>query len=332
MRRSLENGRVGIDGRSKSSGTKWGGATYVHNLLLNIPFLDALLETSPSNNFLWNNLRVPKEARRRGWLAYHAPNYTAPLRLDVPLILSVHDLAYLDRKEWYPYRNGPLRKAFYKASIRKASRIIVPSFFTRREMISRFPQVKDRVRVIPLAASSSFYPDLEEAARIALEYDLPDRYLLHVGDLHPRRRMDLMAEAAREAGLPLVLVGRELVAIPEEDFTIRLEGISTGSLRGIYSGAEALLYFSEYEGFGLPVLEAMACGTPVVAGSRASIPEVCGDAAVLVSGGADEFAVGIMEALENREEYSRLGLARAEQFSWKKTAEMTIAVYRELVP
>ena len=205
MKRSLENGRIGIDGRSKSSHAKWGGATYVHNLLLNIPFLDALLETSPSNNFLWNNLRVPKEARRRGWLAYHAPNYTAPLRLDVPLILSVHDLAYLDRKEWYPYRNGPLRKAFYKASIRKASRIIVPSFFTRREMISRFPQVKDRVRVIPLAASRSFYPDLEEAARISLEYDLPDRYLLHVGDLHPRRRMDLMSEAARKPGCPWYL-------------------------------------------------------------------------------------------------------------------------------
>ncbi len=331
MKQFFEKGTVGIDGRSQSGSVKWGGATYVYNLLLNIPFLEAVYETRPSNNFLWNNRRIPSEAKRRKWRVYHAPNYTAPLWLNLPLVLSVHDLAYLERKEWYPYSNGPLRRAFYRASIRRADRIIVPSFFTRREMIRRFPAVESRIRVIPLAASGSFYPDPEAAARTSIEYRLPERFLLHVGDVHPRRRLDIMSKAAGEAGLPLVLVGRELVPVPESYYAVRLEGVSGDDLRGLYNAAEALLYFSEYEGFGLPVLEAMACGTPVIAGARASVPEVCGDAAVMVEGEAEEFAVGIMEALNNRDKYAQLGLDRASRFSWKKTAAMTVEVYRELV-
>lgn len=331
MEQLSEKGFIGIDGRSQAGGVKWGGATYVYNLLLNISFLDAVYDSSPANNFLWNNRRIPREARRRRWLAYHAPNYTAPLWLDLPLILSVHDIAYLTRKEWYPYRNGPLRRAFYRASIRRADRIIVPSEFTRQEIIRKFPAAESRIRTIPLAVSGSFYPDFEAAARTALEYGLPDRFLLHVGDIHPRRRMDLMSEAARKTGLSLVAVGRELVPGPDTNYSVRLEGVSGEDLRGLYNAAEALLYFSEYEGFGLPVLEAMACGTPVVAGDRASVPEVCGDAAVLVSGDPEEFVEAILKVINNKDKYSRRGLERAAEFSWKKTAEMTVDVYRELI-
>jgi glycosyltransferase involved in cell wall biosynthesis len=182
-----------------------------------------------------------------------------------------------------------------------------------------------------LAVSGSFYPDLEAAARTALEYRLPERFLLHVGDIHPRRRLDLMSEAAKKTGLPLVVVGRELVPVPDSYYAVRLEGVSGEDLRGLYCAAEALLYFSEYEGFGLPVLEAMACGTPVVAGARASVPEVCGDAAVLLSGDPEEFAEAIVKVIGSREKYSRMGLKRAAEFSWKKTAEQTVDVYRELI-
>ena len=331
MIRLSDQGLIGIDGRSQAEGIKWGGATYVYNLLLNIPCLDAVYEAVPANNFLWNNRRIPQEAARRKWKAYHAPNYTAPLWLDLPVILSVHDIAYLVRKEWYPYRNGPLRRAFYRASIRKAERIIVPSEFTKQEILKKFPSVESRIRTIPLAVSGSFYPDLETAAQTALENRLPERFLLHVGDIHPRRRLDLMAEAAEKVGLPLVLVGRELVPVPESYYAVRLEGVSGEELRGLYCAAEALLYFSEYEGFGLPVLEAMACGTPVVAGNRASVPEVCGSAALMVEDDPDEFAEAIQEALHNRDKYSRLGQERADQFSWKKTADMTMKVYDELI-
>ena len=331
MTQLSRNGLIGIDGRSQAGGVKWGGATYVYHLLLNIPFLDAVYDSRPSNNFLWNNRRIPAEAGRRKWVAYHAPNYTAPLWLDLPVILSVHDIAYLVRKDWYPYRSGPLRRAFYRASIKKADRIIVPSEFTRQEIIKKFPAAGSRLRTIPLAVSGSFYPDLETAARTALEYRLPERFLLHVGDIHPRRRLDLMSEAAKKSGLPLVVVGRELVPVPDSYYHVRLEGVSGEDLRGLYCAAEALLYFSEYEGFGLPVLEAMACGTPVVAGARASVPEVCGDAAILLSGDPEEFTDAILQVVNNREHYSRMGLERAAEFSWKKTAAQTVDVYMELL-
>jgi glycosyltransferase involved in cell wall biosynthesis len=331
MKELSSKGLIGIDGRSQTGGVKWGGATYVYNLLLNIPFLDAVYDSRPSNNFLWNNRRIPREAGRRKWLAYHAPNYTAPLWLDLPVILSVHDIAYLVRKDWYPYRSGPIRRAYYRACIKKADRIIVPSEFTRQEIIKKFPAAGNRIRTIPLAVSGSFYPDLETAARTSLDYRLPERFLLHVGDIHPRRRLDLMSEAAKRTGLPLVVVGRELVKVPDSYYHVRLEGVSGEDLRGLYCAAEALLYFSEYEGFGLPVLEAMACGTPVIAGSRASVPEVCGDAAILVSGDPVEFAEAVSTAVSNRRQYARLGLERAAEFSWKKTAAKTVDVYMELI-
>ena len=140
-----------------------------------------------------------------------------------------------------------------------------------------------------------------------------------------------MAAASERAGLPLVVVGRELVPVPESYYAVRLEGVSGEELRGLYCAAEALLYFSEYEGFGLPVLEAMACGTPVVAGNRASVPEVCGDAALMVEDDLDHFTEAILKAVGDRENYSLLGQERAKLFSWKKTAEMTVDVYDELL-
>ena len=165
-----------------------------------------------------------------------------------------------------------------------------------------------------------------------MELNLPSEYILHVGDIHPRRNLKVLAETADRLGLPLVLVGRVLRG--GEDFAnwpLLYSGLSEPQLKGVYSAASLFAYPSLYEGFGLPVLEAMACGVPVVASNRSCLPEVCGDAAALVDPDVESFATAIQEVRGNRDSYIQKGLSRARLFSWKETAEATVRVYRELI-
>ncbi len=307
-------------------------ATYVRELLRYLPELDPLDSTFPKNNFLWNNVYLPFCQLRKRWPLYHSPSYTGPLVNVRPLVLSVHDISYLVRPEWYPYTSGPLRRAYYEASIRVAERVIVPSDFSADEVTRLFPHSGSKIRRIHLGVSSEFFPDPERAALVREALELPSEYLLHVGDLHNRRNIPRIIQVGKKLQMPVVLVGRIFdreLRLPEG---IRLlSGLSQEDLRGVYSGAAVFLYASLYEGFGLPLLEAMACGIPVVAARRTAIPEVCGEAAILVEPQVEGLAEGVRMALEQRSSWVERGLKRAEQFSWKATAEGTRRIYQELL-
>lgn len=320
--------RVGIDCRSLGNGPS-GVATYVNNLRKCIPDLDCVFGRFPANNFLWNNVRVPLTRLTRNWDLFHAPSYTCPLVNFCPVILSVHDVAYLVHHEWYPYQLDRWRLRYYTSSIKVAERIIVPSNFSQQEVLKIFPELKGRVVHIPLGVSSDFYPDPEGARSVRERFGLPDRYLLNVGDIHARRNLDVVSRAAETLGIPLVLVGRILRGGEAyESWPLRFSSISLAELRGIYSGARALVYPSLYEGFGLPLLEAMACGTAVVAARRASIPEVCGDAAVLVEPEVEAFVEAIRLVLEEHSKWSDRGRRRAADFGWQKAADLTRELYK----
>lgn len=333
MTRSSESSKIGIDARSLSVGPP-GIATYVSNLLHHIPYLDPLRGTSPRNNFLWNQLRVPVTFRSRGWTAYHAAAYTAPLHDCRPLILTVHDVSYLANPDWYPYPVDARRLRYYTASLTRADRIIVPSDFSAAEVAKYFPAVKGRIRRVYQGVSGAyFFPDPSGADKARRELALPDTFLLHVGDIHRRRNIPLVAEVSKKLGIPLVLVGKSLQG--GEGFAqwpLRFSGVSNDQLRGIYSAAVALVYPSLYEGFGLPILEAMACGLPVVAANTACLPEVCGEAAIVVEPEARSLCEAVQQAKQERERYREAGLARACQFSWETTARETEKVYAEVVP
>lgn len=323
--------RVGIDTRSLRCGPA-GVATYVRNLLRQLPCLEGVDHIVPRNNFAWYQIWGPLTQLRRRWKIFHAPGYTAPLINFSKLVLAVHDVSYLVGGNLYPYRVDRARLAYYRASLKVADRILVPSKFSSGELAARMPDLTGRIREVPLGVSGQFFPDRKggEAVRAALE--LPRRYLLHVGDLHPRRKVAVLVAAARECGLPLIFVGRHLAGPePQGPAVRRYEGLSLEQLRAVYSAAEGFVYASIYEGFGLPLLEAMACGIPVVAAHRASIPEVCGDAAVLVEPEPKPMAEGIAKALDQRAQYVEAGLERARHFSWERTARQTEAVYRELL-
>jgi glycosyltransferase involved in cell wall biosynthesis len=307
-------------------------ATYVGNLIEQIPGLSALDCPSPRNNFLWNQLRVPQAAYRSGWSLYHAPAYTCPLWNFCPTVLSVHDCSYLVSEAWYPYELDRFRRAYYVASMKRAARILVPSEFSRRELIRVLPELTARVRKVFLGVSSEFrwLPDLGEETR--RRFDLPDRFLLHVGDIHERRNIDQIELASRALGIPLVLVGRPLGGFEfQKRPRFLFAGINQRDLIGLYNAASTLVYPSVYEGFGLPILEAMACGLPVVAARRASIPEVCGKAAVLVEPNSEAIVEGLKEVEVARDDFVARGLERAQLFSWKKTAKNTFRVYEELL-
>ena len=301
------------------------------NLLKHLPWLDSLESSEPVNNLLFNCVRVPAAQLRRRWQVYHAPSYTCPLISFCPIVMTVHDISYLAHPEWYPYKQGVVRLAYYRACLRRADRIVVPSQFSKQEIVRFFLALEDRIRIIPMGVSDFFSPTPEAAVEVSRELDLPSRYILHVGDLHSRRNLGLLKRAAQQVGLPLVLVGRPLEKDSIPEGALLFTDISMDALRGIYSAATLFAYPSLYEGFGLPWLEAMACGVPVVASNRASLPEVCGQAAILVEPDQDDLVAGIQQALENRESLRERGLQRASEFSWEKTAERTLEVYRELI-
>jgi len=323
--------RVGIDGRSLRSGPA-GMATYVSNLLRHVLVLDCFDPPFPSNNFLWNHSQVLLAQRRRRWSLYHAPSYTCPLFNFCPLVLSVADISYFVREEWYPYHLDRVRRRYYLASLKRADRILVPTDFSRNEILQRFPELEPRLRRVYLGVSESFSRDDSLAEKVRTELNLPSEYILHVGDIHPRRNLEALAGAAERLGLPLVLVGRILRGGKGfADWPLLYSGLSELQLKGVYSAASVFAYPSVYEGFGLPVLEAMACGVPVVASNRSCLPEVCGGAAALAEPDAESFATAIEKVRSDRDSYISRGLSRAQLFNWKETAEATVRVYRELI-
>jgi glycosyltransferase involved in cell wall biosynthesis len=244
----------------------------------------------------------------------------------------VYDVSYLASEEWYPYKLDRFRIRYYISSIRRASRILVPSEFSRLEVVRFLPEVEPKLRKIHLGVSSEFKMDDSLGKKVRTKLGLPERFLLHVGDIHSRRRVGEVRAAARALGWPLVLVGRPLEnALMNGGFEYHFSGLGQEDLIGIYNAATVLVYPSLYEGFGLPLLEAMACGLPVVAANRASIPEVCGDAAILVEPNGEAFLAGIQEILESREEYIARGLERVRHFTWEETARKTFQVYEELL-
>lgn len=280
---------------------------------------------------------------------YHEPNFVAPA-IDVPTVITVHDLSCFRYPEYHPGERVRFMQKWLPVAIERAARIIAVSEFSKQEIVSYFGVSPDRISVILEAASPDFGPreDRQLIERLGLT---PRSYFLFVGSLEPRKNLGLVLDAY--AMLPsrirnmhsLVLVGAE--GWRREYFQSRLSGLlETGQVRELgyvprsmlpvlYSSCAGFIFPSCYEGFGLPPLEAMACGAPVVVSSKASLPEVVGDAAALVSGDdADELMQVMRRLVEDRAWSAALGgasLSRAAQFSWQRAAEETFFAYQRAI-
>jgi glycosyltransferase involved in cell wall biosynthesis len=292
---------------------------------------------------------LPRTARRAAVDLIHAPAYTAPLHAAVPTVLTIHDVSYERHPEWYPYRRDRLRRAFYRRSARAADHILTDSEFSRAEIAAAYGIPADRITVAALGADS--FKGAEASALMPLPPGIVVPYLLHVGDLHERRNLSVVINALLDARdrletppLSLVLagidrgVGDRLAAIASAcgapETVVRLGAVPEPVLRALYQNAAALVYPSRYEGFGLPLVEAMASGTPVLASRAASIPEVVGEAGLLLDpDDPRRWADAIVNVMTDGTVRARLradGLARAAMFTWERTARITLEVYRRV--
>jgi len=294
-------------------------------------------------NLGWALFGLPRTLRGRAFDVFHAPAYTAPLAGVRPLVVTIHDVSYARHPEWHPGQNGRARRAFYRLSATRADRIITDSMFSRDEIGRAYGVAPDRIDVIPLAASDVFSRS-RDVARAP--------FVLHVGDLHPRRNLltvlDVVGSLRRgEPGcrdLTLVLAGVDhgelarlqtrAVAMGAVDALRYVGRPDDAVLSELYGTAAVFAYPSRYEGFGLPVIEAMSCGCPVVASSLSAVPEVGGAAAVLLDPddrpGWRRAIARLVTDPEAAAAASRASLSRAAEFSWDRTARLTLDAYRRV--
>ena len=327
--------RVGID-VSALALTRAGTARHIRSLLGALDDEDvdvhryALGGSSralvPVRDVGWYLAALALKARRDAMDVLHCPTQRAPTRSRVPLVVTFHDLAVLRHPETFNRWTQAYSRRVLPSVVRAATRLIAVSEFTKRELLDLLDAPAEKVRVIPNAVGEPFTADGVAAA---------GDYVLAVSTLEPRKNLPRLVEGYRRAGLnglPLLVAGAAgWGSVRVQGAGVRWLGeVQDDELARLYRGARAVAYVSLYEGFGLPVLEAMACGAPVVAARNDALEEVCGGAAVLVDPlDPDAIAAGLHEAIDRREELRPLGLARARVFDWRRVARETVGVYRE---
>lgn len=284
----------------------------------------------------------------RKYHLYHEPNHI-PGPWNGPVVTTVHDLSVLRYPDWHPADRVGWYERELTASLPRSVHFITVSEFTRREMTDLLGISTDRITAIPLGARAAFVPRPADSVRAWLaEHKLPAEYLLFVGTMEPRKNVPgLLAAYAglsevQRRRFPLLIAGaggwgmqplEEEIEATGLTSQVRLLGyVPDDDLCWLYAGARALVWPTFYEGFGLPPLECMAAGTPVITSNVASLPEVVGDAGLLVDArDLDGFTEAMRQIIEDDKlarELSQRGLARSEAFSWERCAAEHAEIYR----
>lgn len=300
----------------------------------------------------WEQTMLPLLAASYRLDVLHSPHYTMSLFNSAPSVVTFHDMTFF----LYPEQHELYKKVFFRASIRFSARrartIIADSESTRQDILRLLKLDPSRVVAVPLGVSPDFRRTDDYAALEAMrqKYHLPDQIILYVGVLEPRKNLPTLVRAFKslvDRGVPhsLVLTGRrgwmhaELFQVVE-DLGLRGRVIFLGyvpdeDLPLLYNAADLFVYPSLYEGFGLPVLEAMSCGVPVITSNVSSMPEIAGDTGILVNPhDADALADAMQLVLTDRalrDKLARNEQVRARMFSWERTARETLAVYEHAV-
>ena len=279
----------------------------------------------------------------------HSPDHLIPKLKTTPVVATIMDVIPLSNPEWVGYSFRSIKNEAWKRSIKWASRIITPSQFSKHQIMEYLKIPETKIDVIPLGIDKEWFvaPKEEVASSVLNKFGLPRNYFLFLGTLQPRKNVHRLIAAHRalppesRKAFPLVLAGRygwgeaellEQLNQLQDGTIVWLKYLSKKDLHVILSSATALVFPSLKEGFGLPLIEAMAVGTPLIASASSSIPEVVGDAAIMIEPtSVCSIASGMNELIERPEvgeKYVAMGKKRARIFSWDITARMTIDSYR----
>jgi glycosyltransferase involved in cell wall biosynthesis len=330
----------------------------------NIPLLGALdgrenpmltvfsHENHPMGDF-WEHFILPLRLKKRGIDIFHGPASLIPFRKDhYKTVVTIHDLVAFLFSETIPLKYGAYMRYLLRHAVKKADKIISVSYHTREDLVRILNVPKEKIVVIHEAPSPIFRSYPPEEVRTVLEnrYGIRKKYIYHLGNIEPRKNLINLLEAftlvCRETGSDYQLVvsgqkgwlirslSRFLKTYPLQDQVLFTGYVPHQDLPYFMNGAELFVFPSLYEGFGLPVLEAMRCGTPVISSNLSSIPEIAGNAAVLVDPTDVQALAGeivrLLRSREERERRSRLGLVQAARFSWAEVARKTLEVYRSV--
>lgn len=344
-------------------GQKSGFGFYVKNLVDNLKKIDPDNEYvligpdtekdfSTPQRFLWDQIYFPKKARRAKVDILHQPCFSAPIFYRGKIIVTIHDIISLKFPKNLPLASRLFYSKWMPFSYRRADLIIVDSEHTKRDIVEYLKIPAEKIRVMYWAVSHDFQPilDLKKIEQIKQKYKTSEKYFIHVGTLEPRKNLNFLVRAYADAvkkGIKenLVIIGKkgwyydDLFNLVKElklsDRVVFTGYADDKDIPALYSGSTALTFPSLYEGFGFPPLEAMACGTPVISSNTSSLPEVVGDAGILLPpSGEKEWTDAMMKlSLDGKlsEELKRKGLVQASKFSWEETAKKTIEVYREVL-
>ena len=322
--------RVGID-ISPLVQTQAGTARHVRGLLGALRGREGLhLEllsfggtgrvSSVARDALWYPLGLRRRAH--GLDVLHCTTFRSPMRASVPVVVTVHDLAVLRYPEAFPRWHRLYGTAGLRRVLRHADAVIAVSEFTKQEVVDLVGVPAERIRVVPNGVDAVFRAEPRDTVSRG-------DYVLAVGTLEPRKNLGRAVEAARLAGVELRVVGAR--GWGGVDIPGWVGEVPDVELAALYRDARCVLYASLYEGFGLPELEAMACGTPVVTSRGTAMEVIAGGAAVLVDPlDPRSIANGIAEAGGRRDELVELGLARAHEFTWDGGADAVERLWREL--
>lgn len=281
---------------------------------------------------------------------YHEPNFIA-FESDIPSIVTVHDLSWIRFPDMHPEQRVRAMNTYFEKGLQRASLVLTDSHFVKQELIEVFGVPSERIQPVLLGVDKSFHPKSKEQTQSTLDrFSLKhDSYLVAVGTLEPRKNLQSALSAFMQfpqsvrQRFPLVLVGMkgwhtseleaQLSPLIRAGEVRELGYLSRNDLIDVVAGALTLIYPSIYEGFGLPPLEAMACGVPVITSNVSSIPEVVGDAGIMLDPhDIDGFSDAMQRLIDDanlRAELSSQALNRSKDFTWGRCAEQTLAAYRK---
>lgn len=295
----------------------------------------------------WSLVNLPKAVAPEDTL--WSPGNIGPFQVKRHVV-TLHDLSIYENPQWFSWKFAASYKAVLPLLMRRCAHVVTDSEYSRQGIIERFRLSPDKVSVVYAATSGTFRPvDREDVAVVKRRYGLPEKYILSLGSVEPRKNIRrllvawsrLSSEVAQDVSLVIAGDRAGTFAHPELDDLVRVSRniVFTGyfpdeDLPALYSGARAFVYPSVYEGFGLPPLEAMACGTPVICSSAASLPEVTGDAAFTFDPyDVDAIEDGLRLMLSgklSRGEMIAQGLERAKVFSWDRSARQVADILEDV--